>query len=715
MKSVSAKIIIGVIVSLLYVLPAHADYNCEVFIKHKTDALTPVKGFDYDVPDFRASGHSKFGYNSFADWVHFLPAGGLIADAILNSPNRWRNCMDKSMKQTFTATSYTSIFDGIMSVQGDPNAKVNFCMQPRAMERGEGGYMSHGLEFEFKARQVLNRSKWGYQDVLIFPPKSYCATYYEDECFAPIEVESEAVEHEDLNGEYIEDLFEDDEETSADNWEPGSNTDGPSSSPPPEYCEPKPFEMFDATPDEAWTPAGKSPLYPVDINGDFKSDIVMRHKDFQGQVFRTYLSNGDGSFISKSYRSGESFLDTYGVLAGYFNDDAKTDLLLRDREAGVGLVFYTKLSNGDGTYNSVRHVDGDEKQKRSLYGGPAMVGDVDGDGMSDVVVTYQHPTLGLQIGVKFSNGDGTFRSTFMNNEERNLQSARYHLADVNNDKKSDLVITYARVHDLHIRSYLSNGDGTFHRRDFNPGVWFNREKFQSFVSDLNRDKRTDVVVLHRTPAGDLFANTFMGNGDGTFNKSHQSFPEDRSVDDFDAMVVDVDGDHRSDIVLRRRDPVEGLIIISKISNGDGTFASYEFRSGEGSEVDNSAMFVGNYNTGAHADLGLRYLDGNGNIALTTKMGGSSGFSTSPALVNLGNDPNQLNPITGPLRWNGGGTFNPRRPATVSSQVLGAERAVISQDLGESGGVSDTDILVEEPKKKINMLEGTQLKAVREYP
>lgn len=709
---------------LLHASPAYADYNCNVFIKHVPDNLTPIQGYNHDVPDFRTSGWAKFGYNAYARWLDFLPAGGIIAGSINNGETRWRKCMDDAMKRTFSGSSYNTIFDGIFSKQS-LNAKVNFCMLPQAMERGAGGYMSRGLDFEFKAQKVTNRNKWGYETVMISPPKSYCAVYYEDECFAPKEV-SEPDSVEPWDGESLmettDELWESDPQAEAEAWEPGTNTQAPPPPPPPEYCEPKPFAEFDETPDEAWTEAGKSSLFPVDINGDNLSDIVLRNKDYHGQILRVKLSNGDGTFTPVDYRSGEKFLDTYGVLAGYFNDDDKTDLLLRDRVSGIGIVFHTKLSNGDGTFRSVRHEDGDEPLKRVRYAGPPMIGDVDGDRLSDVVLTYLPTTGGVDITVKFSNGDGTFRSTTMDTGQGFPKSARYHLADINKDRKSDLVVTYAQNYQLQIRSYLSNGDGTFEKKHYNSGVWFNGDKFQSFVADLNRDKRTDIVLLHRTPAGHLFANTYLGKGDGTFSNHTDHLSEDSTVDDFDAVVADVNGDQRSDIVLRRRDANSGLVIISKTSNGNGTFSSSEFLSGDGLAVDKAPIFVGNYDHGTHADLGLRYTHPSQGIKLRTKMGGWTTFTASPVEAGLGKFSYPLNPITGPMRWSGGGTFNPRRifagsiddPLTLDDVVLEREIA--------SGSVSGTlnpvsvkpGILAAEPATVLNPAEETEKVISREH-
>ena len=686
MKTMTFKFLSGVGLCLALSSAAFADYKCNVKFSlndnRGPDTYFPDISWTLEVPEFRTSGRSRMGgtenYHGFKNFFGDAEMGDMF-------PSRTQNCMNEALDRVFpTHDAFTAIMDQIINMQPDTpsNTKGLYCTYPKRWEVGNNT-LRGGLSFKVSGQRVVNRKAWKHQDIVISPYTSYCASYYDNPC--PTESEEvTVVTADELSPDDIEDAWQG-SGTSIDN-STEDNPTTPSGTPEPttttevkEYCIPKPFTPI--RPKEAWTEAGKSPLFPVDINGDFLSDIVMRSKDSNGQMLRIKLSNGDGTFSSVDYRSGEKFLDTYGVLAGYFNNDDKTDLLLRDRVGGTGMVFYSKLSNGDGTFSSVRHVDGDSNGTgpRIKFIGKAMVGDVDGDKLSDVVSLHRpiYGSRSIHISVKFSNGDGTFRSTVFDTGLANPSAVRYHLADINRDGKSDLVYTHASGHDLQIRSYISKGDGTFDRKDHNSGVWFNKEKFQSFVGDLNRDRRSDIVIVHRTPAGDLFANTYLGNGDGTFNNRSDHLSEDDSVDDFDAVVVDVNGDRRSDIVLRRRDANNNLLIITKTSNGDGSFGSSEFVSGDGVSVDKAPIFVGNYDRGYHADLGLRYTHASQGIKLRTKMGGSTTFTASPTEADLGSFSYPLSPITGPMRWNGGGTFNPLRAGSGTLTETATGQAVIS--------------------------------------
>jgi hypothetical protein len=84
----------------------------------------------------------------------------------------------------------------------------------------------------------------------------------------------------------------------------------------------------EAAPQTFWLGAG------ADFNGDGRDDLV-------GSGF-LYLSRGDGTFEPRRYLGAQE-----AVVAGDFNRDGKTDLLISNRE-GVRLL----LGNGDGAFQS---------------------------------------------------------------------------------------------------------------------------------------------------------------------------------------------------------------------------------------------------------------------------------------------------------------------------------------------------------------------------
>lgn len=401
--------------------------------------------------------------------------------------------------------------------------------------------------------------------------------------------------------------------------------------------------------------------HPVDINGDGLSDMVLRSRNpQQGLIIHTKLSNGDGSFTDKAFISGDgSAVDLLPMLSGYFNADNKTDLLLRYYHPQKGLMLRTKLSNGDGTFTEKEYQAGDGHSATERL---AFIGDVDGDKLSDLISLYQHPTSGLHIRVKYSNGDGTYRETDHRSGDGTMgDSMRMHAADVNGDGKTDLIYHFQNGSDLfQIRTQISNGDGSFTYKKLIPGGWWHMNNMQSFVGDVNRDKKSDLILITRDHGTKLLrANTYISQGDGTYHRVIHDLAETADVDKLETLVGDFNGDRRTDILLRKRDPQHGLILRLKLAKGDGRYTHVQHIAGDGTQIDNFSALIGNIDKGQTADLILRARTANG-ILIRSKLS-KSDASFSEAQYNATGDTLMLMrypALSGAMKWAGGGTFHP---------------------------------------------------------
>ncbi|HHL42151.1 MAG TPA: hypothetical protein ENJ42_00905, partial [Hellea balneolensis] len=277
---------------------AWADYNCNVKISlenvSNNTVLFPITSWSKDVPDFRTSGMAKFAYQAYPGWVDFVPFGPVAMDITNAIPSRTQKCMNEAMTRVFSSASATSsIMDEILSSQIDINAKSYYCTQPQVMEPGEGGQMSGraGFKFKFSAQKILNRNNWRHETITMYPPKSFCASYYKPSCFGqPDEDEFEA-DVEEFNGEYIEGLFEDQPSTD-EQWEDQLENaeEAANSTPPPtEYCVAKPWEpltlntiKYSQNGTSSWQLTNRSTTNDIslyiaaDFSGEGKDDLFIR-------------------------------------------------------------------------------------------------------------------------------------------------------------------------------------------------------------------------------------------------------------------------------------------------------------------------------------------------------------------------------------------------------------------------------------------------------
>jgi hypothetical protein len=172
------------------------------------------------------------------------------------------------------------------------------------------------------------------------------------------------------------------------------------------------------------------------------------------------------------------------------------------------------------------------------HDGKLRVGDVNGDGLDDIVYTTGKgsPTL-------LSNGDGTFMLLACAVGCGVVAERDFVLADVNGDGRADAVTTH--------RVLLGEADGTLTAVSTLPSSGV---PFTVAVGDLDDDGLPDVVLGRNGTSLDLDATTTLGDvqmlrgaGDGTFGVPGlrvSNVPQPRDI-----ALADMDLDGRLDVVV----------------------------------------------------------------------------------------------------------------------------------------------------------------------
>jgi hypothetical protein len=171
--------------------------------------------------------------------------------------------------------------------------------------------------------------------------------------------------------------------------------------------------------------------------------------------------------------------------------------------------------NGDGSFGKPVRYTGLGRTAASVA-----VGDVNGDGIPDLVVAYagwpRPPRAPGGVSVLLGNGDGTFQNAVNYDAPSLVAADTMALADLNGDGFLD-VVTGNYV-------FLGQGDGSF-----GPASYYDVGGVLA-VGDFNGDGIPDLA----TASGDV--RILLGNGDGTFYEdSHYSVgqsPQDIAVGDF---------------------------------------------------------------------------------------------------------------------------------------------------------------------------------------
>jgi hypothetical protein len=213
-----------------------------------------------------------------------------------------------------------------------------------------------------------------------------------------------------------------------------------------------------------------------DFDGDGKVDLAVA-----GSGSLTILKgNGDGTFQTASTVTGGPA--PVSLSAVDLNGDGNPDLVIADNgNNGFGGAVYVAINQGGGVFQTPVNVFS------GLYPGFG-IGDVNGDGKLDLVVSGQNGSGGNQVSWLAGNGNGTFQAPISISSNSDVFINTIVVKDFNGDGNADLVLP----HQYGVTTFLAgNGDGTFSAET--PFLTTGAPIFAQ-TADLNGDGKPDLIV-----------------------------------------------------------------------------------------------------------------------------------------------------------------------------------------------------------------------------
>jgi hypothetical protein len=187
------------------------------------------------------------------------------------------------------------------------------------------------------------------------------------------------------------------------------------------------------------------------------------------------------------------------------------------------------------------------------------VGDFDGDGKSDVIVTDASGSEWW-----FSNGDGTWAKPYAKRTDLTLGSVAFTIGDFDGDGRSDMIVSTITGSKWYFSQWTNSGgtrsgswDQSYTRSDLPIGV------ATYTIGDFNGDGKSDMIIV--TPSGSYWYFSTSSNGVGSWN-ANVYVRTDLPLQSVAYTAADMDGDGKTDLII-----TDASGSYWYFSNGDGTW------------------------------------------------------------------------------------------------------------------------------------------------
>ncbi|MBO2009762.1 FG-GAP-like repeat-containing protein [Hymenobacter negativus] len=309
-----------------------------------------------------------------------------------------------------------------------------------------------------------------------------------------------------------------------------------------------------------------SPSYVAlrDVNADGRLDIISTR--ISTSDLNVLLGQAGGTFGSSANYPAQANGSAFGLDMGDLNGDGRPDAVVVNTSAANGTQnLSVLLGQAGGAFSTATNFPTNISASTSSYN--VALGDLNGDGYLDAVTTSANS---LPIGVFLGAGNGTLGTPTYYASGNSNNTYGVDLGDVNGDGRLDAVITNFNSGAGNIVSVLLGaGNGTLGAPTF---YTVGTAPAGLKLHDLNGDGRLDITVANY---GSNTVGVLLGQATGTFGPMTTYSTGDNGPREVD--IADFNGDGRPDIVVSNLGPLSsgpfGSTVGVLLNQGSATFGT----------------------------------------------------------------------------------------------------------------------------------------------
>lgn len=305
----------------------------------------------------------------------------------------------------------------------------------------------------------------------------------------------------------------------------------------------------------------------LDVDGDRDLDAILA---LESEPNRLYLNDGKGKFNWKKGAFADRKHDSEHVRIADFNRDKIADLMFVAEDDQTHEYY---LGKRDGTF-----IDVSERLPTKSEANGLDVGDVNGDGLPDVIIGNSGSKAQNFLWVNNPQKPGYFIDHTTNGlPAHEDQTQAVKLVDLNSDGALDVVVGNEVPPN---RLYFNDGRGKFTERSEKLELSVPLHTRDVLVFDANGDGHTDILFVNLTSNGgewdkDPTARLLINDGRGNFKDETLKRIPAQKLSSYSGAIIDFNHDGHSDIILStvKTPPFEAAQVQALQNDGRGVFTN----------------------------------------------------------------------------------------------------------------------------------------------